>query len=373
MTESRTPPYRVGMIGVGRKGTSHARAYVLNPKTEVVAAADPDPENLELFRQRFGVPVYSDYHEMLRVENIDIAAPILPVSANPQVVIDCAMAGVGAIFSEKPIASSLAEADQMVEECRSRGIPFASGDSWRNLPQFWQFKEMIVSGQVGDVRAINVYHPHNEILGGGCQSLSVSRLMADDADVEWVVGWVRSDPWDEEDQGMGGVIRFANGILAHVHMDEVGKRGIEVLTSKGVFFCDWVHFTYHEAVEDPKTKEVKLQERKGLFEDAGSRERAYDDEGWREAGYRQKASVQAIIDALESGSEPRTSGDNMRKGLEIGIALRESHRQGHAPIKLPIEDRSMKILPHAGRMFNKKEIHGREWYMEQIMGHKRES
>ena len=73
------------MIGVGRMGTQHARAYVLNPKTEIVTAADSDPENLELFHQRFGVPVYSDYHEMLRIENIDIAAPILPVSANPSI------------------------------------------------------------------------------------------------------------------------------------------------------------------------------------------------------------------------------------------------------------------------------------------------
>ena len=46
-------------------GSNHARAYVVNPKIELVAAADTDPENLELFQRRFGVNVYSDYHEML--------------------------------------------------------------------------------------------------------------------------------------------------------------------------------------------------------------------------------------------------------------------------------------------------------------------
>ena len=40
--------YRVGMIGCGRKGSQHARAWNLNPKAEVVAAADTDPENLGL-------------------------------------------------------------------------------------------------------------------------------------------------------------------------------------------------------------------------------------------------------------------------------------------------------------------------------------
>ena len=85
---------------------------------------------------------------MLAKEEIDIAAPVLPVSANPEVVIACAEAGVRAIFSEKPIAASLQEADRMVEVCRSRGIPFASGDSWRNLPQFRQFRSMVDRGEV---------------------------------------------------------------------------------------------------------------------------------------------------------------------------------------------------------------------------------
>ena len=370
MSTTRTPPYRVGLIGVGRMGSNHARAYVVNPKTELVAAADNDPENLELFQRRFGVNVYSDYHEMLAKERLDLAGPVLPVSVNPRVVLDCAEAGVGAIFSEKPIASTLADADRMVETCRAKGIPFACGDAWRNLPQFWQFREMVDSGEVGEVRAINVYHPHNEILGGGCQSLGVTRLMAGDADVEWVTGWVCGDPWDEEDQGMGGVIRFANGILAHVHMDPVGRRGIEVLTERGVFLSDWLKFSFQDAEDDGDDR--VLREREGLFERAGTWDLGYDEQGWREVSYRLASSVAAIVEALETGRDPRTSGDNMRKGLEIGIALRESHRQGHAPVALPLEDRSMKILPHAGRMYSKKAAQGREEYMEQMAAYKRD-
>ena len=82
--------YRVGLIGAGRKGTQHARAYMLDPRAEVVAVADGDPENLALFQKRTGVPGYADYREMLAKEEIDIAAPILPVSANAAGVIGCA-------------------------------------------------------------------------------------------------------------------------------------------------------------------------------------------------------------------------------------------------------------------------------------------
>ena len=47
-----TPPYRVGVIGAGLKGTQHARAYQLDPRTEVVAVAEKDPEVLDLFQAK---------------------------------------------------------------------------------------------------------------------------------------------------------------------------------------------------------------------------------------------------------------------------------------------------------------------------------
>ena len=58
MTEAK---YRVGMIGIGRKGAQHARAYRIDPRTQIVAAADTDEENLEVFCKRFGARGYTDY------------------------------------------------------------------------------------------------------------------------------------------------------------------------------------------------------------------------------------------------------------------------------------------------------------------------
>ena len=104
-TMTRDKTYRVGIIGCGRKGHGHARGYEGNPRTELVAAAEPDHANLEIFLDRFPVKGYGDYRELLMQEDLDIAAPILPVKPNPQVVIDCAAAGVKAIYCEKPMAA----------------------------------------------------------------------------------------------------------------------------------------------------------------------------------------------------------------------------------------------------------------------------
>ena len=348
--------YRVALIGCGRKGHGHARGYAGNPRTEIVAAADPDADNLKLFLEHFPVQGYADYRELLAQEEIDIAAPILPVQPNPQVVINCSGAGVKAIYCEKPMAAGLAEADAMVQACESRGIAFASGDAYRNMPQHWKVKGLMDSGDLGELCSINLYQSTNEISGGGCQGLSVLRLFADDADVEWVTGWCLGDPFSDDDQGIGGHVRFANGADAFIHTKRSPLEGIEVVCSKGVYHSTWN--SGHLWRGEPHKK---LVEEEGFFAEFG------DPEDWiNPSGTRQRGGIQSIVEALDQGIEPRCSGANMRKVLEIATGLRQSHRENHAPVRFPIRDRSQKIVPARSRFLNKKETLGEERYSEQI-------
>ena len=348
--------YRVALIGCGRKGHGHARGYAGNPRTEIVAAADPDADNLKLFLEHFPVQGYADYRELLAQEEIDIAAPILPVQPNPQVVIDCSGADVKAIYCEKPMAASLAESDAMVQACESRGIAFASGDAYRNMPQHWKVKGLMDSGDLGELCSINLYQSTNEISGGGCQGLSVLRLFADDDDVEWVTGWCLGDPFSDDDQGMGGHVRFANGADAFIHTKRSPLEGIEVVCSKGVY-----HSTWNSGQLWRGEPHKKLVEEEGFFAEFG------DPEDWiNPSGTRQRGGIQSIVEALDQGIEPRCSGANMRKVLEIAIGLRQSHRENHAPVRFPIRDRSQKIVPARSRFLNKKETLGEERYSEQI-------
>ncbi len=360
--------YRVGVIGCGRKGTQHARAWDITPGSEVVAAAETDPENADLFRRRFGVPVYDDYHEMLRNESIDIAAPILPVSANCDVVMGCAEYGVKGILCEKPITDSLANADEMVATCRARGIAFGCGDLDRNLPDYTKVKAIIDSGEIGEVVAIDLHAGSSR--EWDIQGLSLTRLFAGDADVAWVIGWVTGDPFSDHDQGQAGYIRFANGIEAFRHTNKNAKNGIEVLGSKGSFYTDYMRLKMWK-LEDPVARprwNNDMIEVKGVFKEESQHVRSgtHDEEGWRWAGNRNLATVQSMIEAIENGTDPTGSGENSRKCLEIAIGLRESHRRGRMPVRLPLEDRSLRIVPPMSRWLNKKETMSIEDYRTSI-------
>ena len=360
--------YRVGVIGCGLKGTQHTRAWNLTPGAEVVAAAETDPENADLFRKRFGVPVYDDYREMLRNESIDIAAPILPVSANHEVVMRCVEAGVKGILCEKPITDSLAHADEMVATCRAKGIAFGCGDLDRNLPDYTRAKAIIDSGEIGEVVAIDLH-------GGSStewdiQGMSLTRLFAGDAEAAWVIGWVTGDPYSDHDQGQAGYIRFANGIEAFRHTNKNAKNGIEVLCTMGSFYTDFMYLKMWK-LEDPDVKpgwSNGMVEIEGLFKEESqyAESGTHDEDGWRWAENRNLASVQVMIEAIENGVDPIGSGENSRKCLEIAIALRESHRRGRTPVRLPFEDRSLRIVPPMLRWLNRKETVSIEDYRTSI-------
>jgi predicted dehydrogenase len=355
--------YRVGAIGIGRKGAQHARAYRIHPLTRIVAAADTDEENLEIFCRRFNIPGYADHREMLEKEEIDIAAPILPVQPNPDVVMDCAEAGVKAILCEKPIAARLQDADRMVAACKSRGIKFGSGDLDVNLPDHGKARGMIDSGEFGDVKSITFYGGSGtEMSGGGCQLFSLMRFYAGSVDVSWMTGWVANDAWSDYDQGGAGYVRFVNGVEGFIHRESDSRTGLEVALTGGVIRYANTMVSMWKADGSGGYEKV----------DAGFRETpmrtsaSYEPDGWKWPGDRNLASVGGTVDALENDTEPIGSGDNGRRVLEMAIAIRESHRQGHAPVRLPLEDRSLRMIPSPSRWQYKKPQIGREAYMTQI-------
>ncbi|MBM3933910.1 MAG: hypothetical protein FJ319_06355 [SAR202 cluster bacterium] len=231
---------------------------------------------------------------------------------------------------------------------------------------------MIDAGGIGEVTSINLYQGSPQISGGGCQGISVLRMFANDAEIDWLSGWCGGDPWSDGDQNMGGHIRFKTGLDAFIHNKRASKNGIEVIGEKGVFYADFESFRLFKYRGDEKSRLYSdLVEVPGLFPDAKHWGPDLDADGWQSMSTRQAHSIQSMIDAMDQDIEPRCSGEDMRKALEIAIAFRESHRRGHAPVKLPIQDRSQKIVPVDRRLKNKKETMGEAAYKESISSHTR--
>ena len=117
-------PLRVGVLGVGSLGFHHARILRDVPGAQMVGVYDASPERTAAVAQELGVPGFASRDELLW--NVDAAVIAVPTTAHAEVALAALDAGVHLLI-EKPIASTLEEADRIVERAAERGLTVATG------------------------------------------------------------------------------------------------------------------------------------------------------------------------------------------------------------------------------------------------------
>ncbi len=109
---------RVGVVGVGHMGRYHAGVYHELPETELVAVADVDDVRSRAIAEQYNTQSLRDYREMLgRVDAVSIA---VPTAQHYPVARDFLEAGTD-VLVEKPLASSIEEAEDLFRIARENG------------------------------------------------------------------------------------------------------------------------------------------------------------------------------------------------------------------------------------------------------------
>jgi predicted dehydrogenase len=116
---------------------------------ECVAVCDRSRARAARFAQDFGVPAfYDDPAELLQREQLDFIDIIADVESHSPLV-RMAAAQRLPVICQKPMAPSLAEAEQMVAECRDAGVPLFIHENWRWQTPIRQIKRVLDAGQIG--------------------------------------------------------------------------------------------------------------------------------------------------------------------------------------------------------------------------------
>src|SRR5262252_6000449 len=140
----------VGVIGVGRLGRVYAEdlvRYVSN--ANLVAVADNRVDVAASFAQEFGVPKWYGCHcDLLTDKDVAAVAVITPTNTHKEVVIEAAGRGK-AIFCEKPISLSIADATEMLDAVERSGAFFQMGFQRRFDSGYIEAKHKIDAGVIG--------------------------------------------------------------------------------------------------------------------------------------------------------------------------------------------------------------------------------
>ena len=181
--------YRIGIVGTTHL-SSHISALKTMPRVELVAAAAHTDTEREQFQEHGISTIYSSYKEMLANANLDI----VEIDTNPIQRYDMTLAAAERgihVLGEKPIATSLSHADDMVAACNQAGIQFAIYNIRRCAPYHIRAKALLEEGYIGDLLAIRAalrssFPSGHSLINLGTHLFDTTRSFA--GDVEWLDG-----------------------------------------------------------------------------------------------------------------------------------------------------------------------------------------
>jgi predicted dehydrogenase len=113
---------RFAIIGCGRVAGNHLRAITELPGAKLVAVCDLLEAPARNYSQQFGVPWYQDYHEMLRMEQVDVVSVITPSGMHSTHALDVIKTYGKHLVIEKPVALKLADLEEMKQVARAAGV-----------------------------------------------------------------------------------------------------------------------------------------------------------------------------------------------------------------------------------------------------------
>ena len=140
---------RFAILGTGFWSRFQLAAWRELAGVECVALYNRTRAKAEALAQAFDVPaVYDDPAELLRRERLDFVDIITDVDTHSQFVHLAAAHGVP-VICQKPMAPSLAVAEQMVASCRAAGVPFFIHENFRWQTAIRQVKRVLDDQQIG--------------------------------------------------------------------------------------------------------------------------------------------------------------------------------------------------------------------------------
>lgn len=334
-------PYNVGITGLGWMGEAHAQAFEPLSTVEVVAAADFDAASLAAFTEQFGIDgAYETHAEMIASEDLDIVSVCTWPGTHAQLTIDACEAGVDAVLCEKPMATNVGEARDMVDAANRNETELVVAHQRRFSEIHEQVRDVVGNGAVGDPHLIRTGAGQG-LLNWGTHLLDLGRFFMGDPDPVWAAGHVERETDRYErggpiEDGCIGVVVFENGARLMIEMEVPGPDATENILqlygSEGILDLDLGRSATVTNVD-------------GITE--------YDPEGGS-GGHA--GVIRELLEVLEGDREShRCSGEIALQTMEVIMAIYESVRINRVaqiplqtrenPLELMIEDELAPTYP----------------------------
>ncbi len=336
---------RICLVGVGRAGMVHARNYQQNvPDASVVAVVDADLGRAKKEARELGVErCFANIKRALQETEFEAVCIATPTFTHAEIAIVAARAGKH-VFCEKPMAITLEEAQAMIDAAQEAGVKLQIGFMRRFDPSFMAAREKIQEGAIGEVMIV-------KSVGRGpglpprwaCDPQTSNGMLAEVNSHDFdAIRWLTGSEYERVYAEAGNFkcpelraefptfydnavvsLRMQNGVMGLLDGTCPATYGydarMEVLGSEGVMLIG----------ELPYLKITTCTKESGVV--------APTTPSWRNLfreGYI--AEARHFVHCILSGEEPRVTGEDGRRAVEIVLAANRSIETG-LPVTLPLD------------------------------------
>jgi UDP-N-acetyl-2-amino-2-deoxyglucuronate dehydrogenase len=335
-------------------GHNFAAAFAAVPETQVVAVYDRGPETRADFVRCWGercgeVAAFDNYGRMLREVQPDLLCLATRQTLHAAQIEEAAAAGVRGILCDKPLATTLLEADRIHAACREHAIALTFALDRRWHAAYRQLRQWIAEGMVGRVTSVLAYGAPN-LINHGCHWYDTALMLVGDPEALWVSGWVDdllNEPADSRrrlDPPGRAEVGLSNGALLYVTADGGRRAAFEVVGEEGrLLILQDADFCYLWREQDDAGH-------------AGLRplEMPPKVEPWPAGPAMVRDLVAAVTSRTTISRTPRSHAmtahaatacdiEQARWATEIGFAIHLSHQRDGARVTLPVLDRTLSI------------------------------
>jgi myo-inositol 2-dehydrogenase/D-chiro-inositol 1-dehydrogenase len=349
----------VGIIGSGFVAEIHVEAFRRVPNARIVAVASPTQGKAADFARRHGIPdAFTDYRQMLELAEVHVVDLALPNDFHCQATELAAAAGKH-VICEKPLATTLLEADRMIAACRNAGVHLMYAEELCFTPKYVRAKKLVDEGALGDLFLLKQSEKHDGphapwfwdvsrsgggvTLDMGCHAIEFFRWLLDKRAITSVYAqmgtYLHRDRTEGDDNSVV-LLEFEGGCVGMAEESWAKPGGMddraEIYGTKGVTYADLLH---------GNALETYSQVGYGYAVEKAGATTGWSftmfEEVWN-YGFPQE--MQHFIDCVHHDRQPIETGEDGRATLEAIYAAYESARTGQK-VTLPYTPPSWATMP----------------------------
>lgn len=224
----------IGGQQVANLDGTHVAALSKHPQVELVAGSSRDAGRRQRFERRTGVKTYADWQALLAAESPDIVSVATYAPVHAEITLACVQQGARAVYCEKPIATTLTDAERMAQACRAAGALLVINHNRRFNPNYRRLRDLIAEGGLGALTSASLRWGHGRLGNVGTHTIDAlclvtgRRVTAVSATLD-LSG--RADCRGEQfaDPGGWGVMRMEGGLMATVDAADAAEGSMHII------------------------------------------------------------------------------------------------------------------------------------------------